>query len=85
MRLSGPATAWLRDPGRTEPERWAFADLLLRLDSDPLTHSAPILTPGTPPGLRWATLESAGGRKVIIKFDPIENRVTVVSITPVRG
>lgn len=83
MRLSGPVVAWLRDPQRTDAERWALADLLLRLDSDPFTHSAAILNPGTPPGLRWAPL--GDGRKVIIKFDPIEDRVSVVSITAPRG
>jgi hypothetical protein len=79
MRLSRQVVTWLRDPVRTDAERWAFADLLLRLDSDPFTHSSAILTPGTPPGIRWALLERW---HIVIKFDPVEDRVTIISINP---
>lgn len=77
MRLGREAVAWLQDPVRTDEERWAFADLLLRLDSDPFTHSTAMLVPGTAPGLRWTGFD---GWRVVIRFNPVEDRITVYSI-----
>lgn len=76
LSLSGPVVAWLRDERRTEGERWAFAELLLRLDADPLRHSTAILRPGVPAGLRWAAF---GERRAILIFDPSEDRIRVLT------
>ena len=79
MRLTAETIAWVRAPERTAEERPAFADLLVRLDSDPFTHSAVLLMSGSPPGLRWAMLQ---GRRIVIRFDPVEDRVTIISVGP---
>lgn len=74
--ISGPAAAWLSEESRTEAERWAFAELLLRLDADPVGEAtSPLLGPGRPPGLRWA---SFGSRTAIYLWDPSENRIRIV-------
>ena len=78
ISLSGPVVAWLRDPRRTEHDRWAFAELLLRLDADPLRHSTAILWPGVPAGLRWAAFE---GHRAILVFDLSEDRIRVLTCT----
>jgi hypothetical protein len=76
IQLSGAVFQWLRDPARTLPERAAFAELLLRLDADPVLHSLPILRANVPPGLRWSTF---GRFKAIFQLDASQNRIRVLT------
>ncbi len=73
--ISGEVRSWLEAPDRTAEERWAFAELLLRLDADPVgDQTRPLLGPGRPPGLRWAPF---AGRSAIYLWDPAENRIKI--------
>jgi hypothetical protein len=74
--IAGPVVAWLEDAGRTDAERWAFAELLLRLDADPVNEDTrPVLGPGRPPGLRWAPFAD---RAAVYLWDPAEDRIKVL-------
>jgi hypothetical protein len=74
--ISRPALAWLNESGCSESDRWAFAELLLRLDADPVGEGTrPLLGPGRPPGLRWAAF---AGRGAIYQWDPAENRIRII-------
>lgn len=65
--------------GADEPTRLAFAELLLRLDADPLTHSDAVLHPpeATRQGLRWATFGVA--HRAYLTFDPAHDRLCIIS------
>ncbi len=58
FRLSGPVVEWLGSPARSNEQRLAFTELLLRLDADPVGNSVAILRPGSPPGMRWAPFDN---------------------------
>lgn len=76
--MAEPARAWIESPLRTPEELMAFADLLLRLDANPVLISAPILKPGAPPGMRWVTLAQV---RVIFVFDPSKASIHIVTIS----
>lgn len=75
FRLSGEVVAWLDAPGRTVDDRCAFAELLLRLDADPITCSVAVLRPDAPRGMRWAPF---GSHKAIFTLDSSGNSIRVV-------
>lgn len=76
--IADPAKAWGAAPERTREELLAFADLLLRLDANPVLISAPILKPGAPPGMRWVALAHV---RVIFVFDPSQASIHIVTIS----
>jgi len=76
IRVSQEIRAFINHDSRTRAQKEAFAELLLRLDADPVSHSWPILNPPVP-GLRWATFLNF---KVILLFDPSHDRVSVATI-----
>lgn len=78
FRLSGQVVAWLRDPERSELDHLGFAELLLRLDSDPTRDTFPVLRPGSPLGMRWTEF---AGRRAIFVIDIAENRISMLSCT----
>ncbi|HZW11322.1 MAG TPA: hypothetical protein VFF69_15570 [Phycisphaerales bacterium] len=74
--IAAPVLAWLDETDRTAGERWAFAELLLKLDADPVNEETrPLLGAGRPPGLRWAPF---AGRAAIYLWDPGEDRIRVL-------
>ena len=80
--ISGPAQAWL--DARPGAERLGFAELLMRLDADPVAHSEPVLTPGVPPGMRFAGFGEGvggvggGGHRVLLVWDPARDMIHIV-------
>jgi len=76
--MADPVVAWIASPLRTPEELLAFADLLLRLDANPVLISAPILRPGAPPGMRWVAL---GQVRVIFVFDPSRASIHIVTVS----
>jgi hypothetical protein len=82
VRLSARVIEWLRSPARTSQELSDFAQLLLRLDSDPIGWSEAVLGPGALPGLRWAP---CGDYSVMFIVDPGNNRLSVVLLQPHGG
>ena len=62
-----------------ESTRLAFAELLLRLDADPLSHSDAVLHPpeATKQGLRWAAFGVA--HRAYLTFDPAHDRIRMIS------
>lgn len=76
VQVSAPVREYFCSEERSRAEQEAFADLLLKLDADPVSHTSAILDPPIP-GMRWAKL---GRRKVIVHFDPSHDRVKVVLI-----
>lgn len=76
--MADPVVAWIASPLRTPEELLAFADLLLRLDANPVLISAPILRPGAPPGMRWVAL---GQVRVIFVFDPSRASIQIVTVS----
>jgi hypothetical protein len=76
FRLSGEVMSWLDARNRTLEERTAFAELLLRLDADPVSGTTPVLRPGAPPGMRWIPF---GAHKAIFVLDPSSNQIHIVT------
>lgn len=76
FHLSGAVAEWLQSPERTHVQRLAFAELLLKLESDPSAHSVPILQKDAPPGMRWAPF---GAHKAIFIWSPAENQIRVLT------
>ena len=74
VRVSGEVREFLFGSACTGEDRMAFAELLLRLDGNPLEHSRAVLPP-EPPGLRWAPF---GGHKAILVFDPAHDLISVL-------
>ena len=74
VRLSGPVSAWLSDPARTQAQKLGFAELLLQLDADPIGNSAPILQPNALPGMRWASFDA---HKAIFVLDLASGEIRV--------
>ncbi len=75
IRISGEVRAWLDHPDRTSIERLGFAEMVLRLDRNPVgdeTH--PILVPGRPLGVRCA---DSGVVRVVYEWNPAENRLRI--------
>ena len=75
FHLSSEVRAWLIDASRTHAQRCEFAELLLKLDANPLWHSTPVLRDGAPPGMRWAAF---GEFRAIFVWNPAENSVRIV-------
>ena len=76
VQVADAARNYFCDLERTRSEQEGFAELLLKLDADPIAHTWPIFNPPVP-GLRWAAL---GEKKVIVHFDPSHDRVRVVLV-----
>lgn len=76
--ISGDVRRYVRGSSCTEQDRLAFAELLLRLDGNPLA-SEPLLpadpTHPYPPGMRWAQF---GPHRVIFQFDPGHDRLRMI-------
>jgi hypothetical protein len=75
IRIAGEVRAWLEHPDRTQVERLGFAELLFRVDRNPVgeeTH--PILGPGRPPGVRCA---DSGVVRMMYEWNPAENRLRI--------
>jgi len=73
--IAGAVRAWLDHPDRTRNERLAFAEMVLRLDRNPVgdgTH--PILGSDRPPGVRCV---DSGVVRVVYEWNPVENRVRI--------
>lgn len=76
--FSGQARAWIDT--RPGPERLELAELLIRLDADPVAHSEPVLTPGMPPGMRFAGFGEGvggGGHRVLLVWDPARDMIHI--------
>ncbi len=81
VRVSEQARSFVFGAGRTTAEQQAFAELLLKLDSDPTRYSQPILprdpaNPSLPPGLRWARF---GNYNAILLWDLSRNRISIIN------
>jgi hypothetical protein len=75
IHLADEVVMWFRAPDRTQDDRTAFAELLLRLDSDPVSNSSPILRPGGPKGVRWAAF---GNHRAVFILDAANDRISVL-------
>lgn len=75
-RLSGAVINWLRRSDTAEVQRLAFVELLLKLDSDPVAYSEPVLHPNALPGMRWAPFDA---HKVIFVWNLPENQIHVLT------
>lgn len=76
ISLSAPAQEWFNDSTRTDAQRAALAEALLKLDSNPVGEmTAALLGPGRPLGLR-----SIGGHglTVIYLWDPGRDAIKVL-------
>lgn len=69
---------YLRGAGCGERDRWLLAELILRLDADPIRHSERLVVDPPVPGLRWAR---CGELTVIVQVIPAEDLVRVVSVS----
>ena len=74
FQLSSPVVEWLGAPERSSEQRLAFAEMLLRLDADPVGNSVAILRPGAPPGMRWAPFDN---HRAIFVLDIGRDRVRI--------
>lgn len=61
----------------TDADREAFAELLLKLDGNPVKHSALVNRTPPVPGLRWAPF---AGHKAIFVFDPAHDLIRILTI-----
>lgn len=77
FRLSGPVVDWLRDDQRKASERCALAEVILRLDANPVNDSEPLFGPEVPVGMRWT---SGQGIKTIFVWDPGQDLVSIVMV-----
>jgi hypothetical protein len=78
IRISDAALSYVQGPDCDQVARWAFAELLLRLDSNPIEHSDRLATAPAVPGLRWPKF---AGRTVILQFVLAEDLIRIVSIS----
>ncbi len=72
FHLSRQVVMWLQRPECTDVQRLAFAELILKLDSDPPSHSFPILQSNAPPGMRWAPFDA---HKAILIWDTTKDEI----------
>lgn|GEM_PF-3379238 len=62
-----------------EAEKIAFADLVLRLDANPVRDSVPLLTSIGPPGMRWARFAD---HIALFQWDPAADAVRFALCEP---
>lgn len=75
IHLADEVVMWCRAPDRTPDDRAAFAELLLRLDSDPVSNSSPVLRPSGPKGVRWAAF---GDHRAVFILDAANDRISIL-------
>jgi hypothetical protein len=61
----------------SDEDRMAFADLVLKLDANPVKHSDRLATKPPRPGLRWAGFRD---HKLVLVFDPSRNLIRVLAV-----
>lgn len=76
VEIAEPVLSLLRTDF-TDEDRMEFAQLLLKLDANPIKHSDRLVVDPPIPGLRWA---SFADHKLILVFDPSRNRIRVLAI-----
>lgn len=75
IRIAGAVRTWLDHPDRSRSERLGFAELLLRVDRNPVgEETRPILGPGRPLGVRCA---DSGVVRMVYEWNPVENRLRI--------
>jgi hypothetical protein len=69
--------------GCTTEEVRQFAELLLRLDANPVRDSDPILSRdgSLEPGIRWARF---GGHRLVLQWNPVENQLRLGYCEPAQ-
>lgn len=77
IELGEDARGWFTDGQRTLDDRETFAELLLKLDADPVSCSSPVLDDPPVAGLRYAVFETI---RVVFIFDPGRNRLRIATI-----
>lgn len=80
--ISGSVRRWVREPDRQEDELLAFAELILKLDADPVSCSEALFGPDIPAGLRWAPFHSY---KALFVLDLGRNSIKVLTCVPAHG
>jgi hypothetical protein len=77
LHVSGEVLAYVR--GCSQKDMAAFADLVLRLDANPIQNSEAILTSIGPPGLRWARFSD---HLVTFQWDPVADAIRLAFCEP---
>ncbi len=79
VRLSGEVRTWFA--ARSHVEQCTFAELLLKLDANPVADGThPVLGVHARPGMRWTVF---GDFRAIYTWNLVENRITVILCSPV--